>query len=247
MTGRLLLLLTGLVLVACQPTAGVYHTVRNGQDLKQLSRVYGVDEMTLARINGVESPESLAAGDTIFVPGAKQVINPVAGGTHPPVSVGDKEHRSRDRDTNGEGARAVVNRQPLAAAKADRPAATRDRFIWPLKGEVVRRYGDRLPTPCKGIEIGAATGTPVVAAAAGRVIYSGDGIRSYGNLIILRHDDGYFTVYGYNRSNLVAAGKFVSRGERIALSGAPPSGERARLYFEVRFGKEPVDPSFYLP
>jgi lipoprotein NlpD len=97
------------------------------------------------------------------------------------------------------------------------------------------------------VEISAVSGTPVLSAAAGRVIYSGDGIRTYGNLIILRHDNDFFTVYGFNQKNIVDAGTFVSKGERIALSGAPPAGGKPRLYFEIRRGKEPVDPIFYLP
>lgn len=235
-----------LMLCGCQPTSGVFHKVRDGQDLRQISRAYGVDEMTLARINGVDSPDAVGVGDTIFIPGARQVVN-LPGAAERPAPPRPPASGKDSLKKTAAPAPLLRNPAPREASAAEPPKATRDRFVWPLKGEVVRRYGDRTPTPCKGIEIASPPATPVVAAAAGRVIYSGDGIRSYGNLVIVKHDDGYFTVYGYNRSNLVAAGKFVSRGERIALSGSPPSGAGARLYFEIRYGKEPVDPSFYLP
>jgi lipoprotein NlpD len=97
------------------------------------------------------------------------------------------------------------------------------------------------------VEIGVPEETPIQAAAAGQVTYSGDGIRGYGNLIIIRHDDSFFTVYGFNRKNLVASGAFVNQGEKIALSGCPPSGGKPRLHFEIRQGKAPVNPIFYLP
>jgi lipoprotein NlpD len=133
-------------------------------------------------------------------------------------------------------------------AAADKPAAAfKGKFNWPLKGALLKGFGGGGGSPIKGVEISAAAGTPVLSAAAGRVIYSGDGIRTYGNLIILRHDNDFFTVYGFNQKNIVDAGTFVSKGERIALSGAPPAGGKPRLYFEIRRGKEPVDPIFYLP
>ncbi|WP_225911698.1 murein hydrolase activator EnvC family protein [Desulfuromonas versatilis] len=99
----------------------------------------------------------------------------------------------------------------------------------------------------KGIEIAAAPGSAVQSSAAGQVIYSGNGVKGFGNLIILKHDDSFYTVYGYNQSNLVKAGTFVGQGQKIALSGRPPSGGNPRLHFEIRHGKQAVDPIFYLP
>jgi lipoprotein NlpD len=119
-------------------------------------------------------------------------------------------------------------------------------FDWPLRGAIHRTFGDKNGNH-KGIEIRAPEGTPVLAAAAGRVIYSDTGIRGFGHLVILQHDDDYFTIYGYNRSNLVSSGAYVSRGQKIALSGVPASGGPPRLHFELRRGKTPVNPILYLP
>ena len=130
----------------------------------------------------------------------------------------------------------------------DKPAAAvAGKFSWPLQGRVLKGFGGTADTPIKGLEIAAPRGTPILSAAAGRVIYSGNGIASYGNLVILKHDNDFYTVYGFNDKNIVDVGVFVSKGERIALSGAPPAGGTPRLYFEIRRGKEPVDPIFFLP
>ena len=79
------------------------------------------------------------------------------------------------------------------------------------------------------------------------MIYSGDGVNGYGFLVILQHENNLFTVYGFNQKNFVKQGDFVRKGERIALSGTPPSGGKARLHFEVRKGKVAVNPILYLP
>jgi lipoprotein NlpD len=90
-------------------------------------------------------------------------------------------------------------------------------------------------------------GTKVAAAASGKVIYSGNAIPGYGNLVILEHSNSYFSVYGYNQKNLVKMDDFVGQGDEIALSGVPPSGQSARLHFEIRKGKSAVNPILYLP
>ena len=87
----------------------------------------------------------------------------------------------------------------------------------------------------------------MAAAASGKVIYSGNAIPGYGNLVILEHSDSYFSVYGYNQKNLVKMDDFVGQGDEIALSGVPPSGQSARLHFEIRKGKAAVNPILYLP
>jgi lipoprotein NlpD len=119
-------------------------------------------------------------------------------------------------------------------------------FVWPVRGKVVSEFGTVAGKMSKGVEIAVAHGTPVVAAAAGKVIYSSD-MRGYGNLIILEHADNYFTVYGFNAKNLVSLNGYVGQGERIALSGSPGSGKSPRLHFEIRKGKTAVNPIFFLP
>jgi len=118
---------------------------------------------------------------------------------------------------------------------------------WPLRGKILRAFGQRGVGGSNGLEISAQEGTKVSAAAAGKVIYSGDGVQGFGHLMILQHENDVFTVYGFNHTNHVKQGQYVSQGERIASSGRPPSGEAGRLHFEVRIGKLAVDPILYLP
>ncbi|MCA1796016.1 MAG: M23 family metallopeptidase [Geobacteraceae bacterium] len=99
----------------------------------------------------------------------------------------------------------------------------------------------------KGIEIAVPSGTSVYSAAAGQVIYSSNDISGYGYLIIIRHSNDVYTVYGYNRKALVQTGSFVGRKEKIAVSGTPPGEHQGVLHFEVREGKTDVDPKLYLP
>ena len=250
----LVVLLATILLTACSASGGVYHRVLPGQTLYSISRTYGIDERYLARINGINDPTQLQAGQQIYIPGADQK-------RRVPVTVASPEKRPDPTPTRipKAVAPATESRKPIpkAAPEAPSPATrtvngpppiSRGRFAWPLQGDLLKRFGSKSGgTLCKGLEIAATLGAPVRSAAAGKVIYSGDGISGYGNLIIVRHDNSFFTVYGYNQKNLVASGAFVSRGQQIARAGVPPKGGSPRLYFEIRYGKKPVDPTFYLP
>jgi lipoprotein NlpD len=133
------------------------------------------------------------------------------------------------------------------ATTAAQPAPTAPQgalgFVWPAKGKVLNGFAE---PNSKGVDIGGQPGDPVVAAAAGRVMYTGTGIRGYGKLIVIKHEDGYNSVYAHNRSILVKEGQSVARGERIAELGATDS-DRPKLHFEIRKSGKPVDPMKYLP
>jgi lipoprotein NlpD len=117
------------------------------------------------------------------------------------------------------------------------------RFAWPLRGEVVTRFGAQPGgTRMDGIEIAAREGAPVQAAADGDVVYAGADIAGLGALVLVRHGDNYVTAYAYNRRALVREGQRVRAGEPIAELGLRPDG-RARLLFQVRRGSEALDPA----
>jgi len=243
----LVLLLCGAV--SCGPTTGVYHVVKEGQTLYRISKEYKVEETYLARINSIEDPRELRVGKRLFIPGATRVIDvPVTtSSSPPPASIfrpqpGPKVAAKKEAPRPSTPTAKKATAPPAPIIKSDK-----DRFVWPLKGKVIRCFAEQGKEPCKGIEISTPKDTPVKAAAAGSVIYSGGGIRGYGNLVIVKHDDSYFTVYGYNRRNLVKNGAFVSKGQTIAYSGIPPGGGAPRLHFEIRHGKKSVDPARYLP
>lgn len=259
MTVRIFLLIFLLLLPnACSAPRGVYHAVQEGQTLYRIGRVYGVDERYLARINRIDDPSRLRAGSRLYIPGADRVKDvPVTATTKPSVPpVAPLPPPSKSAAVDKPLAAPARQSKPSTVKKnkapeptvTDKPASVvAGKFTWPLRGRILKGFGGTAEAPIKGLEISAPRGTPILSAAAGRVIYSGNGIASYGNLVILKHDNDFFTVYGFNDKNIVDVGVFVSKGDRIALSGVPPGGGAPRLYFEIRRGKEPVDPIFFLP
>lgn len=249
-----------LCLCGCAAQPGFYHTVEPGQTLYRISRAYQVDERHLARINGIDDPTTLRVGQRLYIPDATRAVavpveKPVASPGAPTLKVTDQPAPppkvASEPATKKPVAKPPPAPKPQPGVAADKAPPLRPpdkgRFQWPLKGTLIREFGSNGGVLSKGIEISTPVGSAVHSAGAGRVIYSSDGVAGYGNLIIIRHDDGFFSVYGFNKKNLVAVGTFVSRGQRIALSGTPPGGGSPRLHFEIRNGKDAVNPIFYLP
>jgi lipoprotein NlpD len=224
--------------------------VQPGQTLYRIARAYEVDEAHLARVNQISDPKQLRASQKLFIPGVTRLRNvpstaataaavtaPLSAAPPPPAAQKKPVAEiSKPTDPKSVAVKPVVTAKPAEGI-----------FNWPARGKLLNKFGTYGQKSYKGIEIGIPTGTDVFAAASGKVIYSGNAIPGYGNLVILEHSDGYFTVYGYNQKCLVKRDDHVGQGDRVALSGSPPSGESARLHFEIRKGKSAVDPILYLP
>ena len=138
--------------------------------------------------------------------------------------------------------------EPKSEAKAESKveALSNDagiRLSWPSKGEVVDRFDEGKN---KGIGIGGKAGDPIQAAADGKVVYAGNSLRGYGNLVIVKHDNTYLTAYAHNRTLLVKEGDLVKKAQKIAEMGNTDS-DRVKLHFEVRKNGKPVDPMSFLP
>lgn len=141
-------------------------------------------------------------------------------------------------------AAAPAKPEPAKTAAIDRdPDAAGLEFVWPAKGTLLAGFSE--PSN-KGLDIGGKPGDPVIAAAAGQVLYTGTGIRGFGKLIVIRHDNGFSSVYAHNRQILVKEGQSVARGQRIAELG-DSDADRPKLHFEIRKSGKPVDPMRYLP
>ncbi|KMQ81039.1 Lipoprotein NlpD [Candidatus Burkholderia pumila] len=130
-----------------------------------------------------------------------------------------------------------------ATPGADNGAAAQPAFIWPARGSILGTFDD---AKNKGLNIGGAAGYPIIASADGRVVYSGNGLRGYGNLIIIKHDATFLTAYAHNRALMIKEGDAVTKGQKIAEMGNSDS-DRVMLHFEVRRQGKPVDPLKYLP
>lgn len=246
----LLLLFSLLSMTGCAPK-GIYHTVQPGQTLYRIARTYGIEEERLARINGIRDPSQLKAEQKLFIPGATHTMKvPATASIEPSLSANRPSPKPGDTSKPAPvTGKTTVKPPPATTGTPPKQAASPEKgiFMWPAKGRLLNKFGSHGQKVYKGIEISVPRGTAVMAAASGKVIYSGNAIAGYGNLVILEHSDNFFSVYGYNQKNLVEMNDYVGQGDRIALSGRPPSGQSARLHFEIRKGKSAVDPILYLP
>lgn len=247
-----LLVLLCPILFSCA-SHGIYHVVEPGQTLYRIARTYAVDEAHLAKVNRIDNPRRLEAGQRLYIPGAthpRQVSVDPPKAPPAPVVPPPPAKAAKPKPAPSSVKTKSVAKKPVPIGTAEEipgPRPVPGTFVWPVRGQIVTDFGTAEGKSSKGIEIAVPHGTPVTAAAAGKVIYSGNGIRGYGNLIILEHADNFFTVYGFNAKNLVAVDSFVGQGDRIALSGAPSGGKSPRLHFEIRKGKTAANPIFYLP
>lgn len=143
--------------------------------------------------------------------------------------------------------RKVDKHLPEPEPKSRKIVVEKGKFAWPVKGAVTSPYGMRNDVMHQGIDIAAPRNTPVRAAESGTVVYSDNGMKGYGNVVILKHAKDFYTVYGHNQKNLVKAGEKVKKGSAIALVGDTGNAEACHVHFEVRQGKKTRNPIFFLP
>ena len=214
-----------------QTRNGVYHTVKKGETLWRICYTYQVNMETVCRLNRIQNPERIEVDQRIFIPGATE-IKRIPKRIEEPVQETRilKKNRSKDLpERNGVG------------------ESLTSKFIWPVKGMVSTWYGIVNGKRHDGIDIVAAKGTQILAAEAGKVAYSDDGIPGYGNLIIIQHPRGINTVYAHTNKNYVKVEDAVKKGQIIGEVGETGRAQGPHLHFEIRNGSTPVDPMKYLP
>jgi murein DD-endopeptidase MepM/ murein hydrolase activator NlpD len=197
--------------------AGSWYVVSRGETLEDIAKRAGVPAEDILEINGLSRPDEVKPGRLIFL---------LAPPTAPPPP---------------------AEAAPPAPGAAPAPGAGRLR--WPLANvprNIGSPFGARDGRAHEGIDLPAPTGTPVVAAADGEVVYAGDGIRGYGNLVVLQHPGDLLTVYAHNSAVYVTQGQAVRAGERVAAVGQTGRATGPHLHFEVRQGQIPRDPMSYL-
>ncbi|WP_371747416.1 peptidoglycan DD-metalloendopeptidase family protein [Caballeronia sp. Sq4a] len=211
------------VLAACgsAPVAPGYYRVQRGDTLSKIARENRTSTRNIARWNALANPDAIEVGQVLRV--------------EPPA--GSASASGATSAGAGSGAKSE--------AKADAPAKPGPgvSLVWPAQGTVIRGFDGK---NSKGIDIANSAGTPVVAAATGSVVYAGNGLRGYGNMLIVKHNDDYLTAYAHNRTLLVKEGQTVQQGQQIAEMGDTDS-DRTMLHFEVRYMGRSTDPSRYLP
>lgn len=229
------ILITFLFLVFSVGCAGpgVYHKVGKGETLWRISKTYGVDMQDVAELNDIRDPAEITAGRLLYIPGASRVMKV-------------KPYVPPARKAAPQAAKRIE--EPREPEEPEEKIITqRDRFLWPVKGKVISNFGMRNGTRHGGIDIKASEGSPVKAADSGEVAYLDSDMRGYGKIVILKHVDGFFTVYAHNKENLVKMGEKVEKGAHIATVGSTGNATTPHLHFEVRYGKTVRNPLFFLP
>ena len=207
------------------------HLVAPGETLYSIAWRYGKDWRYLARLNGISSPSSLRAGQTLKLAGAL-----------PPVAKSSPQQKPR---SSSKPTKTKPKKQATTQRTTTVPAVRLGNWRWPSSAKLGKRYvAGRQPH--KGIDLMGAAGDSVHAANNGTVVYAGTGIRGYGNLLIIKHDEEYLSAYAHNRRLLVAEKAKVTAGQKIAEMGDSDS-EVVKLHFEVRRFGNPVDPLAILP
>ena len=225
-----------------------YYTVKPGDTLIRIGLETGQSWKDIARWSNLENANLIEVGQVLRVippvstslaarpsPGSATVS--ASGKAAPSTAVAGTAMAS------AEG--ASPSPAPVSAPAAPATAASDDQpgFIWPASGTLLAGFDEARN---KGFDISGKAGDPVLAAADGRVVYAGAGLRGYGNLIILKHNNIFLTAYAHNQTLLVKEDQAVRRGQKIAEMGSTDT-DRVKLHFEVRRQGKPVDPARYLP
>ena len=246
-----------------------YYTVKPGDTLIRVGLETGQNARDIARWNNIDNPNSLEVGQVLRVapPGVDAAATAPRG-----VNSARVEARPLDSKPAPAASAAAAGAAPTATAAASTAAlpppptvpalppvaaatppppvasGTREpddelNWAWPAAGPVIGTFDE---AKSKGLAIGGKAGDPVLAAADGRVVYAGSGLRGYGNLVIVKHNNTYLTAYAHNQALLVKEDQVVRRGQKIAEMGSSDA-ERVQLHFEIRRQGRPIDPARLLP
>jgi lipoprotein NlpD len=256
--------------------ASPYHTVKKGDSIASIARKYGMDKRELVRINSLASPYRIVKGQRLLVrahrsdgegaadememPATEQVesvpeeedidvkpLSPIAGATGVAAAGAAAVGVAQSPFTKPEVDDETEYGNPPPAPQQSLPASAGS-FIWPTQGNVIRDFS----SPGKGraqndgINIAAPRGTPVVAANNGIVAHAGNQLRGFGNVVLVKHDNGMMTVYAHLDKVSVRKGVVVRAGQKLGTVGQTGTVKSPQLHFEIRKGRKPIDPSQYL-
>jgi murein DD-endopeptidase MepM/ murein hydrolase activator NlpD len=213
------------------------HVVRRGDTLNKISRLYRKPVVDIAKVNNIQLTTRLKVGDRLVIPSVSVNNKP----TGFPAKIPNRSANSVE--PTGETAQAKAK----DGAKAAKETTALPIFRWPVQGRIIASFGSSLNGGRNdGIDLAVPEGTPVAAAEDGVVSYAGNEFGGQGNLVLIRHSNGYSTVYAHAKELLVKRGDQIKRGQVIAHSGQTGNVNAPQLHFEVRRGPTPLDPIRFL-
>lgn len=231
------------------------YQVKKGDTLFSIAFRAGMDYRNLARLNRIAEPYTIYVGQVLVVDNDNSYKTAVRG----PVlarSSANKNYSNPVKSKTPSNSSKVVapqnqtrygqNQQVEEPEKIDNSTSNGkvSQWLWPVKGPILAKFSQQ-EHGNKGLDIGGAVGTPIKAAAAGQVVYAGNALRGYGNLVIIKHNDDFLSAYAHNHRLLVKERDSVSAGQLIAEMGNTDA-DRVQLHFEIRFRGQSVDPLKYL-
>ncbi|MGD0023681.1 MAG: M23 family metallopeptidase, partial [Xanthobacteraceae bacterium] len=207
------------------------------------ARLYGKPVLVLAKANNIPPDTMVKVGERIIIPdvrAAPRAEAPVPAPTGPDLATAESPHSARI-------AAPVAPPAQGGPVKTAEPAGELPSFGWPVRGRIIAGFGPK-PNGLQndGINLAVPEGTPIKAAEDGVVAYAGNELKGYGNLVLIRHSNGFVTAYAHAGEILVKRGEAVKRGQVIARSGQTGNVASPQLHFEIRKGATPVDPAQYL-
>jgi murein DD-endopeptidase MepM/ murein hydrolase activator NlpD len=228
------------------------HVVNRGDTLMSIARRNHISVAELAKANNLDTSAKLSLGMKLAVPGAKgAAAAPVVQPAAPMQQVAAVAAPAAPQQT-ARLAQATTNVEEKAVAEAPavkpgEATGALPTFRWPVRGKVITSYGAKTNGKANdGINLAVPEGTPVKAAEDGVVAYSGNELKGYGNLVLVRHSNGYVTAYAHASELMVKRGDTIKRGQVIAKSGQSGEVGSPQLHFEIRKGSSPVDPLQFL-
>jgi murein DD-endopeptidase MepM/ murein hydrolase activator NlpD len=224
------------------------HVVAPGETLSRISRLYGKPVGELARANHIPVTARLNVGDRLVIPGvrasaikSKSTADVAQAPSAPPPPSAEPEPSISVFAPVADAAPAT------GTTKSAEETGSVPKFRWPANGRVINAFGPSTNGQQNdGINIAVPENTPVKAAEDGVVAYAGNELKGYGNLVLVRHPNGYVTAYAHAKELLVKRGDTVKRGQVIARSGQSGNVNTPQLHFEIRKGASPVDPTKFL-
>lgn len=223
-----------------------FYSVRPGDTLTKIALDHGQAWRDIAKWNGLENPNMIEVDQVLRV--APPVMELAANRQTKPVMAQNPTpaNTSTSNTPTPTASSAPASSASNAATNASAPVNVSDdgmTFAWPHPGPVLAGFDE---AKNKGLDFAGKAGDPVLAAGDGKVVYAGSGLRGYGNLVILKHNNTYLTAYAHNQTLLVKEDQSVTKGQRIADMGSSDS-DRVKLHFEIRKQGKPVDPAKLLP